>query len=69
MNAEHLVQIICANPELAREYIDEFQNAGESFHLRPIAWLADARQARAEAERPLPHAFVYSIDELGGNGP
>jgi signal transduction histidine kinase len=58
MNAEHLVQIICANPELAREYIDEFQNAGESFHLRPIAWLAEARQARAEAS-------VFLLDESG----
>lgn len=58
MSAEHLVQIICANPELTREYINEFQNAGGSFHLRPIAWLAAARQARAEAS-------VFLLDESG----
>ena len=58
MNAEHLIQIICANPELTREYIHEFQNASESFHLRPIAWLAQARQVRAEAS-------VFLLDESG----
>src|SRR5579884_1507975 len=56
MNAEYLIQIICANPDLTREYITEFQNAGESFHLRPIAWLAEVRQPVAEAS-------VFLLDE------
>jgi signal transduction histidine kinase len=58
MKAENLIQIICANPELTREYIHEFQNASESFHLRPIAWLAEARQVHAEAS-------VFLLDESG----
>jgi signal transduction histidine kinase len=58
MKAEHLIQIICGNPELAREYIREFQNEGEAFHLRPIAWLAEAGQARAEGS-------VFLLDESG----
>jgi signal transduction histidine kinase len=58
MNVDHLIQIICANPELTREYIRELQNADESFHLRPIAWLAEARQVRAKAS-------VFLLDESG----
>ena len=62
MKAEPLIQIICANPELTREYVNEFQNAGESFHLRPIAWLAEARELRAGAS-------VFLLDESGvGDG-
>lgn len=61
MKAENLIQIICANSELTREYINAFQYADESFHLRPIAWLAEARQARAEAS-------VFLLDESGVQG-
>lgn len=58
MNTEHLIQIICGNPELTREYVNEFQNAGESFHLRPIAWFPEVRQRREEAS-------VFLLDESG----
>ena len=27
MGIENLIQIICGNPELTREYVNEFQNA------------------------------------------
>ena len=58
MSIERLIQIICGNPELTREYIHEFQNASESFHLRPIAWFAEVRQRREEAS-------VFLLDESG----
>jgi len=58
MSNESLIQIICANPDLTREYINEFQNAGESFHLRPLAWLAQAGQL-------CPEASVSVLDESG----
>ena len=58
MSTEYLIQIICANPELTREYVSEFQNAGDSFHLRPIAWFAEVRQRREEAS-------VFLLDESG----
>lgn len=61
MKSEHLIQIICANPELTREYIRELQNADSSFRLRPIAWLAEAHQVRAEAS-------VFLLDESGVEG-
>jgi len=61
MSSEHLIQIICANPELTREYIHELQKVDESFHLRPIAWLAEAHQVRAEAS-------VFLLDESGVEG-
>jgi signal transduction histidine kinase len=58
MSTEHSIQIICGNPELTREYVNEFQNASESFHLRPIAWFAEVRQRREEAS-------VFLLDESG----
>lgn len=58
MSTEHLIQIICGNPELTREYVNEFQNASESFHLRPIAWFGEVRQRREEAS-------VFLLDESG----
>jgi len=58
MSTEHLIQIICGNPELTREYVNEFQNASECFHLRPIAWFAEVRQRREEAS-------VFLLDESG----
>lgn len=58
MSTEYLIQIICGNPELTREYVNEFQNAGESFHLRPIAWFPEVRQRREEAS-------VFLLDESG----
>lgn len=61
MKSEHLIQIICANPELTREYIHELQNIDESFRIRPIAWLAEAHQVRAEAS-------VFLLDESGVEG-
>jgi len=61
MRSEHLIQIICANPDLTREYIRELQNADESFHIQPIAWLAEAHQVRAEAS-------VFLLDESGVEG-
>lgn len=61
MSSEHLIQIICANPELTREYIHELQKVDESFHIRPIAWLAEAHQVRAEAS-------VFLLDESGVEG-
>jgi signal transduction histidine kinase len=59
MNAEHLIQIICRDPRLTREYVKELQNAGESFHLWPIAWFAGVRQ------RPRVEASVFLLDESG----
>jgi signal transduction histidine kinase len=61
MSSEHRIQIICTDPELTREYIHEIQNADESFHVRPIAWLAEAHQVRAEAS-------VFLLDESGVDG-
>jgi signal transduction histidine kinase len=61
MKSEHLIQIICANPELTRHYIHELRNADESFHIRSIAWLAEAHQLRAEAS-------VFLLDESGVEG-
>jgi signal transduction histidine kinase len=61
MRSEHLIQIICANPDLTREYIRELQNADESLHIQPIAWLAEAHQVRAEAS-------VFLLDESGVEG-
>lgn len=58
MSTECLIQIICGNPELTREYVTEFQNASESFHLRPIAWFAEVKQRREEAS-------VFLLDESG----
>ena len=58
MTTEWLIQIICANPELTREYISECQNAQESFHLRPIAWFAEVGQMRTKAS-------VFLLDESG----
>lgn len=61
MKSDHLIQIICANPELTREYIQELQNVDESFRIRPIACLAEAHQMRAEAS-------VFLLDESGVEG-
>jgi signal transduction histidine kinase len=61
MKSDHLIQIICANPELTREYIQELQKLGESLRIRPIAWLAEADQVRAEAS-------VFLLDESGVEG-
>lgn len=61
MKSEHLIQIICANPELTREYIQELRKVDESFRIRPIAWLAEAHQVRAEAS-------VFLLDESGVEG-
>jgi signal transduction histidine kinase len=59
MNGEHLIQIICGDPRLTREYVKELQNAAESFHLWPIAWFAGVRQ------RPRVEASVFLLDESG----
>jgi signal transduction histidine kinase len=61
MKSEHLIQIICANPDLTREYIQELEKVDESFRIRPIAWLAEAHQVRAEAS-------VFLLDESGVEG-
>jgi signal transduction histidine kinase len=61
MSSEHRIQIICADPELTREYIHELQNADESLHVRPIAWLAEAHQVSAQAS-------VFLLDESGVDG-
>ncbi len=58
MSSEHRIQIICADPELTREYIHELQNADESLRVRPIAWLAEAHQVSAQAS-------VFLLDESG----
>src|SRR5260370_35601547 len=60
MSSEHRIQIICADPELTREYIPELQNADESLRVRPIAWLAEAHQVSAQAS-------VFLLDESGGD--
>jgi len=61
MKSEHLIQIICANPDLTREYIHELQKVDEPLRIRPIAWLAEAHQVRAEAS-------VFLLDESGVEG-
>lgn len=61
MKSEHLIHIICANPDLTREYIHKLQNVDESFHIRPIAWLAEAHHVCAEAS-------VFLLDESGVEG-
>jgi signal transduction histidine kinase len=61
MKSEHLIQIICANPELTRNYIHGLQKADESFHIRPIACLSEAQLVRAEAS-------VFLLDESGVEG-
>jgi signal transduction histidine kinase len=61
MNSEHRIQLICANPELTREYIHGLRKADESFYIRPIACLAEAHKVRAEAS-------VFLLDESGVEG-
>jgi signal transduction histidine kinase len=61
MSSEHRIQIICADPELTREYIHELRNADESLHVRSIAWLAEAHQVSAQAS-------VFLLDESGVDG-
>ena len=61
MNSEHRIQLICANPELTREYIHRLRKADESFYIRPIACLAEAHQASDEAS-------VFLLDESGVEG-
>jgi signal transduction histidine kinase len=58
MKAEHGIQIICATPGLAREYVSEFHRAAEPFHLRPIARLAEARLLSAGVS-------VFLLDQSG----
>lgn len=61
MNSEHRIQLICANPELTREYIHGLRKADESFYIRPIACLAEAHQASDETS-------VFLLDESGVEG-
>ena len=61
MKAEQVIQIICATRGLAREYVSEFHRAAESFHLRPIAGLAEARQLGAGVS-------VFLLDQSGIEG-
>jgi len=61
MNSEHRIQLICANPELTREYIHGLRKADESFYIRPIACLAEAHQASDETS-------VFLLDESGAEG-
>jgi signal transduction histidine kinase len=57
MHRDPAIQIVCGDPELTREYLQELQSAGESYHLRPIAGSATA-QLRA-------HPAVILFDESG----
>jgi signal transduction histidine kinase len=61
MKPEPLIQIICATRRLAREYVSEFHRRGQSFHLLPIARLADARQPGAGVS-------VFLLDQSGVGG-
>src|SRR5580704_11992225 len=79
MNSEHRIQLICANPELTREYIHGLRKADESFYIRPIACLAEAHKVRAEAsvllldescvEGQSQQALEWAIDRLAGAAP
>jgi signal transduction histidine kinase len=57
MHRDPAIQIVCGDPELTREYLQELQSAGESYRLRPIAGSAEA-QLRA-------HPAVILFDESG----
>jgi signal transduction histidine kinase len=58
MKPEREIQIICANRQLAREYVNEFHRAAEALHLRPIA-------RRAEARRLAAGISVFLLDQSG----
>jgi len=58
MKPEREIQIICANRQLAREYVNEFHLAAEALHLRPIA-------RRAEARRLAAGISVFLLDQSG----
>lgn len=60
MTREPTIQIVCHDPELLREYLSALQSAGESYHLRPIAWAAEARREELRAE-----LAVILLDESG----
>ena len=49
MSTEHLIQIICANPELTREYVNEFQNAASPFTCGQLRGLRKFGSVRKEA--------------------
>lgn len=61
MKAEPLIQIVCATRGLTREYVSEFHRAGQFFHVRTIARLAE--------NRPLDGGVsVFLLDQSGAEG-
>ncbi len=58
MKPKGQIQMICATPQLAREYVSEFHRAAEALHLRPI-------ERRAEARRLAAGISVFLLDQSG----
>jgi hypothetical protein len=58
MTPKGQIQVICATPQLAREYVSEFHRAAEALRLRPI-------KRRAEARRLAAGISVFLLDQSG----
>jgi len=62
--SELTIQIVCRDPDLLRRYLGALQRRGESQHLRPIAW-----EAEACSDKPLTNAGVLLFDESAAQDP
>ena len=58
MTPKGQIQVICATPQLAREYVSEFHRAAEALRLRPI-------KRRSEARRLAAGISVFLLDQSG----
>ena len=61
MKPETVIQIICGNRELAREYAGEFRRTTEPPHLRPIVRFTEARPRDGGVS-------VFLLDQSGLDG-
>jgi signal transduction histidine kinase len=61
MKPEHLIQVICGNRRLAREYASEFHKTAEALSLRPIVRFAEVRQSGGGVS-------VFLLDQSGLDG-
>ena len=61
MKPEHLIQIICGNRRLAREYANELHKAAQPLLLRPIVLFAEVQLSEAGVS-------VFLLDQSGLDG-
>jgi signal transduction histidine kinase len=62
MKAERRIEIICATRGLTRQYVSEFRRAGQFFHVRTIARLAETGPSGAGVS-------VFLLDQSSAEGP